>query len=169
MVTPIFDQLTQISLNQLLAFLDLHQHEKSVDSIYPFLRYSQFQSPVSKLVTLIFDHVNPKIFCSSYNLCEFVSKCKIWNYSINWTSGGSRKDPMKQGLSVLPSFRPSGHFLRIVSLVFSKYWHGARNPYEFVRDRARFSRKIFLPPKLGNWTKNGPKTGFFKFIEKFCH
>ena len=29
--------------------------------------------------------------------------------------------------------------------------------------------KSFLPQKLGKWTKNGPKTGFFKFIEKFAH
>ena len=30
-----------------------------------------------------------------------------------------------------------------------------------------FLRKIVLPQKLGKWTKNGPKTGFFEFIEKF--
>ena len=39
---------------------------------------------------------------------------------------------------VCPSFRLSfglsAHFLGIVSLVFSKFWHGARNPYEVVRD-----------------------------------
>ena len=32
--------------------------------------------------------------------------------------------------------------------------------------RARFSGKSFFPKKLGKWTKNGPKTGFFEFIEK---
>ena len=65
---------------------------------------------------------------------------------------------------------PSGHSLGIVLLVFSKFWHGARN-YEIVRNRVRFSRfsRFFSPKKLGKWTKNGPKTGFFKFIEKFCH
>ena len=31
---------------------------------------------------------------------------------------------------------------------------------------ARFSRKIFLAPKSGKWTKNCPKTEFFEFIEK---
>ena len=28
-----------------------------------------------------------------------------------------------------------------------------------------FPEKTFLPQKLGKWTKNGPKTGFFKYIE----
>ena len=32
-----------------------------------------------------------------------------------------------------------------------------------------FPEKSFLLPKLGKWTKNGPKTGFLEFIEKFCH
>ena len=32
-----------------------------------------------------------------------------------------------------------------------------------------FLEKFFLPPQLGKWTKNGPKTGFFKFIETFGH
>ena len=32
-----------------------------------------------------------------------------------------------------------------------------------------FPSKFFLPRKLGKWTKNGPKTGFFEFIEKFGH
>ena len=40
--------------------------------------------------------------------------------------GDSRKGPMKKGLSE--------HFLGFVSLVFSKLWHGARNPYEVVRN-----------------------------------
>ena len=33
--------------------------------------------------------------------------------------------------------------------------------HEVLRDRAGFSRKNFLPQKLGKWAKNGPKTGFF--------
>ena len=32
-----------------------------------------------------------------------------------------------------------------------------------------FPEKLFLRPKLEKWTKNVPKTGFFEFIEKFCH
>ena len=55
---------------------------------------------------------------------------------------------MKWGLNVLLSFRLSGHFLGIASLVFSKFWHGARNPYEVVRDIAGFSRKKIFSPKI---------------------
>ena len=32
-----------------------------------------------------------------------------------------------------------------------------------------FLEKCFLPSKLGKWTKNTPKTGFFEFIERFGH
>ena len=56
-----------------------------------------------------------------------------------------------------------------MSLVFSKFWHDARKLYEVVRDRVGFSRKNFLPKKLGKWPKNGPRTGFFEYIEKMCH
>ena len=53
------------------------------------------------------------------------------------------------------------------SLVFSEFWHGARNPYEAVLGRAGFSvKKIFVRK---NEPQNGPKTGFFEFIEKFGH
>ena len=66
------------------------------------------------------------------------------------------------------SFCWSGRFLGMVSLVFSKFWHDAGNPYEVVCGRARFSRKNFSQ-KLGKWTKNGLETEFFEFIQKFCH
>ena len=36
--------------------------KKSVYSIRSFLKYSQFQNPVTKLATPIFDHAQPKIF-----------------------------------------------------------------------------------------------------------
>ena len=66
--------------------------------------------------------------------------------------------------SVLPFFRPSFRLARrllgIVSLFLSKFWHGARNPFEVMHGRAGFSRKMFFCPK--NY-ENGPKTGFFKF------
>ena len=48
------------------------------------------------------------------------------------------------------SFYLSGHFLVIVLLVFfSEFWHGAKNPYEVVRDRDRLSGKFFFAPKCG--------------------
>ena len=69
-------------------------------------------------------------------------------------------------MSVRPSVLLSRHFLGIVSLVFSEIWHGARNSYEVVRDRARFSeKKNFLPQ---NWEKRpnmGQKHGFFNLLE----
>ena len=32
-----------------------------------------------------------------------------------------------------------------------------------------FPGKFSLSQKLGKWTRNGPKTGFFEFIGKFSH
>ena len=51
--------------------------------------------------------------------------------------------------SVLSSFCLPGRFLRIVFLVFSKFWHGASNLYEVVRDRAGFSGKKISASKTG--------------------
>ena len=59
------------------------------------------------------------------------------------------------------SFHLSGHFLGIESLVFSKFWHDTRNPYEVMLDRGGFSGKKVLHPKLGKWIKNWPDAGFF--------
>ena len=36
--------------------------KKSFHSIYSFLRYSQFQSPMTRLATSIFNHADQKIF-----------------------------------------------------------------------------------------------------------
>ena len=49
-------------------------------------------------------------------------------------------------------------------MLFFKFWHNVRNPYEVVHDRAGCFEKDFFTPKLAG---NGPKIGFFKFIEKF--
>ena len=66
---------------------------------------------------------------------------------------------------VLLSFCPSFRLFGIVSLVFSKFCHGARNPYEVARDIAGFfQKKIFYPQNREKWT-----TDFFEFIEKFGH
>ena len=70
--------------------------------------------------------------------------------------------------SVRPSFRLFGHFLRIVSLVFSKFWYGARNPYEVVwicASQIWILQKKFLPQKLRKWTKNGPELSFFNVLK----
>ena len=72
--------------------------------------------------------------------------------------------------SVRPSVHPSACLdIGIVSLVFPKFWHGARNLYELVHGRAGFSGKKIFRQKLGKQTKNGPKTGYFEFFEKFWY
>ena len=106
-------------------------------------------------------------------MCPTFFTCVIF-----WTLGRSPKSPIKQDLSVLPSFCPSRYFLWIVSLNFSKFYHGARNPYEIVRDRARFSRKIFFDPKMGqkqcflnlleNWVINFSRTWSIKKFYNIC-
>ena len=69
---------------------------------------------------------------------------------------------------VCPSLCLSGRFLGIVSLVFSKFWYDARNPYKVVRDRAGFSRIFFFC--LRNW-ESGPKMdqkqGFLNKLKNF--
>ena len=54
-------------------------------------------------------------------------------------------------------------------VAFSKFWLGGRNPYEIVHDRFKILWGKKLPSKLGKWTENGLKTGFFQSIEKFGH
>ena len=75
-----------------------------------------------------------------------------------WTSRNSWKGLMKWVypsfcpsvlLFILLSVLPSGCFLGIISLDISKFWHGARNPYEVVCDTARISRKNFFVPNIG--------------------
>ena len=46
---------------------------------------------------------------------------------------------------VRPSFRLSGRFLGVVSLVFSNFWHVARNPYCVVR----IFQRNFIFPNIG--------------------
>ena len=71
-------------------------------------------------------------------------------------------------LSFCQSFCLAGTFTWNCFIVFSKFWHGARNLYGILCDKAWFSwKKKNLLQKLSKWTKNVPKTGFFEFIEKF--
>ena len=51
-------------------------------------------------------------------------------------------------------------FLEIVSLVLSKFWHGARNLYEGVCDRARFPPQKNFPQSCENGPKMGQKQVF---------
>ena len=74
---------------------------------------------------------------------------------------------MKEGLSVLPFKR----FLGMVSLVFSKFWHGARNPSEVVRGRAGFfkKKKKKKKKKREDRPKMDRRQGFFEINENLCH
>ena len=62
---------TQTNLNQLLKFVIMYQHAKNqlMNSVYSFFRYNHFWSPFIRLA-------HPKIFKSSFNLCETVPACK---------------------------------------------------------------------------------------------
>ena len=68
--------------------------------------------------------------------------------------------------SILLSFHLSGRFLGIVSLVFSKFQHGARNPYEIVHDRTGFSGTNFFAPKIGKMHQKCTKNrGFYNLLK----
>ena len=60
-------------------------------------------------------------------------------------------------LSIFPSVLLSGRFRGIVSLVFSKFLHGTRNPYEIGMTEPDFSERFFAP-KIGKmdhkWARN---------------
>ena len=62
--------------------------QKSVHCINSFLRYSQFQSPVTRLAIPISDQTHLKFF-DQLLICEFVSTCKKSGYFINlfWRYG----------------------------------------------------------------------------------
>ena len=72
------------------------------------------------------------------------------------TIGGSWKGPIKQGLLILLSACLSVQaFSWKWMIVFSKFWHSVRNPYEVVCNRAGFLAKKYLPPPESlKWAKN---------------
>ena len=90
-----------------------------------------------------------------------------------WTTGGSRKGSMKQGLSILPSFCPSfrlsGRFLELYHWFFLNFGMVLEIHMKLCVTEPDFPEKFFFCPK--NW-ENGPKMGqkqgFFEFIENFC-
>ena len=54
---------------------------------------------------------------------------------------------------------------RMVSLVFSGIWHGARNSYEVVRDSWIFWGNFFLPQIWEKGSKMGQKQEFSNLLE----
>ena len=89
-------------------------------------------------------------------ICYRVFIVYIISHLASWSPGGSRKGPIKQGLSILLS----GHILGIVALAFSKFWQGFKNPYGILCDRAGFSRKNFCPQNLENQSNMDQNQGF---------
>ena len=77
-----------------------------------------------------------------------------------WTLGGSRNAFMKKNLSILPSSCQSGCFLGIGSLGVSEFGMVLEIMLCVITE-PDFLGKLFLPPKLGKWTKNRPKKGFW--------
>ena len=88
-------------------------------------------------------------YCALVGFNNFIRYCWQWKLRVSCLTY------IKQPPSVHPPICPDHS-----CLVFSKFWHGARSPYEVVRGRAEFSRKIF-PQK---W-ENGPKIGFSEFLK----
>ena len=74
-----------LKIQQILGSPELKYHyhfcigKKSVQ----FLRYSQFQRPMTRLAAPIFDRAHPINFLSAFNFCESVSTCKKSVYSIS--------------------------------------------------------------------------------------
>ena len=63
MAMYIFDPAYPKSIENLLAFLNLHQHaKKSAHSNNSFMRYSQVWIPLTRLDTPTFDHATQNIF-----------------------------------------------------------------------------------------------------------
>ena len=86
MATPTFDHFHIKSIEITFSFPEFAPAcKKLVNSINSFLRYS----PVDRLDTPISDHAHPKIFRSTFNLCDFVSTFKISDYFIDlfWIYG----------------------------------------------------------------------------------
>ena len=79
------------------------------------------------------------------------------------------KDPRKEGLSVPASFCLSNCFVGIRSLVFCNIWHGARNPYENVCDRAKCLGKFFVQRFLKISFLNLRKIWNWLLLNLFCN
>ena len=76
------------------------------------------------------------------------------SYEIWSVHRSSRKDPMKYGLSIIPSCHLYGRFLRIGLLDFSEFWNRTGKPYGVVHDSPIVWKNFFLSQKLGKWAKN---------------
>ena len=81
-----------------------------------------------------------------------------------WTSGGSWKDLIKLGLSVLPSFCPDV-FLELDHQFLLNFGIALENHFKSFDGIVFFKKKFCW--KRQKCAQNGPKIGFFEFIERF--
>ena len=70
-----------------------------------------------------------------------------------------------EGSYKVGSVRPSGCFLGIVPLVFSKFWHGVSNQCEVLCDSQIFWEKPFCLKIWGNGPEMGQKQGFLNLLK----
>ena len=69
-----------------------------------------------------------------------------------------------------PTIHPFIHPSTYRSIFLSIYLSMALEiPMKLRVTELDFPEKNFLPQNLEKWTKNKPKTGFFEFIDQFCH
>ena len=68
--------------------------------------------------------------------------------------------------NIIISFWPG---IFIVLLVFSKFWHGIRKPYEVVPDRGGFSVKRVFAPKFGKMDQKWAKSSLLKDLVVNCY
>ena len=102
----------------------------------------------------------------SSNLCRHLMK--LQKPFLDPTASAGRVLSYKIG-SAHSSFRLSVSFLGICSLGFSEPWHGVRDPYIVVFDRAGYFGKNPHLAKMTKKVKNAPKTGFSDFLRKSCY
>ena len=95
---------------------------------------------------------------------NFIGPSAVAGRVLNLTIGSGHLSILLPVLPSSVSLCLSMCFLRIVSLVLSKFWHGPRNPYEVVRGGG-FSGKKFFAQKLGNGPKMGQKQVFFNLFK----
>ena len=112
----------------------------SVHSIYSFLRYCQFESPVTRLTIHIFDHVHLIFFWSTFNLFELVSTCKKSDYFIFW---GDRVDQKILQSDMLRTFWPISQEQK-----FSQIWDLRRNTtnnisFHYRTNSVKINNQIF--------------------------
>ena len=91
--------------------------------------------------------INKVLYSTSHSLTMFIGQRAWW--------------VLQNKVSL--SFSLSEYFLGIGSLVYSKFWHAARNPNDRIRF---FLKKRSLLQTLGKWVKFRPKIGLFKFYWK---